>query len=95
MERRSYYEVLGVSEEADEQEIKQAYRRLALRYHPDVNPRDKSAESRFQEINEAYEVLSDADKRRAYNQLGQSYRGWQQRSGRPAGFDWNHWAGGS
>ena len=92
MEYKDYYKTLGVEKNADEKEIKKAYRRLARQYHPDVNPGDKAAESHFKEINEAYEVLSDADKRRKYDELGQSYQHWQQAGGRPGGFDWNEWA---
>ena len=63
MATKDYYAILGVSRNAAEKEIKQAYRRLARKYHPDVNPGDKTAESKFKEINEAHEVLSDAEKR--------------------------------
>jgi molecular chaperone DnaJ len=67
---KDYYEMLGVSKTADEKEIKKAYRKLAMKYHPDKNPGDKEAEEKFKEINEAYEVLSDADKRKIYDQYG-------------------------
>jgi len=70
MAKRDFYEVLGLSRGASEQEIKRAYRRLARRYHPDVNPSDKTAENKFKEISEAHEVLSDPEKRRRYDQLG-------------------------
>ena len=71
---RDYYEVLGISKTATEDEIKKAYRKLARKHHPDVNPGDKSAEDKFKEINEAYEVLSDADKRKRYDQLGPNWK---------------------
>ncbi|MEM7220872.1 MAG: molecular chaperone DnaJ [Pseudomonadota bacterium] len=70
MSKRDYYEVLGVGREASEGDLKKAYRRLAMKYHPDRNPDDAQAEERFKEASEAYEVLSDGDKRRAYDQFG-------------------------
>lgn len=70
MSKRDYYEVLGVGRNASEDEIKKAYRKLSKKYHPDLNPGDKSAEEKFKEINEAYEVLSDPQKRAAYDQFG-------------------------
>ena len=69
-EKRDYYEVLGVSKDADAKEIKKAYRKLAMKYHPDKNPGDKAAEEKFKEINEAYEVLSDEEKRSTYDRFG-------------------------
>lgn len=69
-EKRDYYEVLGVSKGASDSEIKSAYRKLAKKYHPDTNPGDKDAEAKFKEASEAYAVLSDADKRRQYDQFG-------------------------
>ncbi len=71
---RDYYEVLGVSRTANADDIKKAYRKLARKYHPDVNPGDKSTEEKFKEINEAYEVLSDPDKRKRYDQLGSNWK---------------------
>ncbi|WP_115350509.1 molecular chaperone DnaJ [Proteus vulgaris] len=70
MAKRDFYEVLGLSKNADEKEIKRAYKRLAMKYHPDRNQGDKESESKFKEIKEAYEILSDAQKRAAYDQYG-------------------------
>ena len=69
-EKRDYYEVLGVAKNADAAEIKKAYRKLALQYHPDKNPGDKEAEEKFKEAAEAYDVLSNEEKRRRYDQFG-------------------------
>src|SRR5438477_2709848 len=70
MAKRDYYTVLGVNREASEEDIKKSYRKLAMKYHPDRNPEDKSAEEKFKEAKEAYEVLCDARKRAAYDQFG-------------------------
>src|SRR6266403_5157911 len=70
MAKRDYYEVWGVDRSAGEEEIKKAYRKLAVKYHPDKNPGDKTAEERFKELGEAYEVLGDPQKRAAYDQYG-------------------------
>lgn len=84
-QKRDYYEVLGVSRDASEEEIKKAYRKLAKKYHPDMNPGDKDAENKFKEASEAYAVLSDADKRRQYDQFGHAaFEG-----GGAGGFDFN------
>ena len=83
MAAKDYYDILGVSRKASDKEIKQAYRKLARKYHPDINPGDKSAEARFKEINNAYEVLSDPEKRKKYDQFGENWQyadqfaGWQ------------------
>ena len=69
-QKRDYYEVLGVSKTASESELKSAYRKLAKKYHPDMNPGDAEAEKKFKEASEAYAILSDADKRRQYDQFG-------------------------
>ena len=69
-DKRDYYEVLGVDKNADDATIKKAYRKMAKQYHPDLNPGDKSAEAKFKEVNEAYEVLSDSEKKARYDQFG-------------------------
>jgi len=91
MEYKDYYKVLGVDRNAEEKEIKKAYRKLARQHHPDVNPGDKAAEERFKDINEAYEVLSDPEKRGKYDQLGSSWQQWQHTGRDPSGFDWSQW----
>src|SRR5688572_4241966 len=78
MEFKDYYATLGVTKASTEKEIKQAFRKLARKHHPDVNPNDKSAEARFKEINEAYEVLGDPAKRRKYDELGANWRMYEQ-----------------
>jgi curved DNA-binding protein len=100
MDFKDYYSTLGVSKTATEKEIKQAYRKLARKHHPDVNPGDKSAESRFKEINEAYEVLGDPPKRKKYDELGANWRQYEQagggpgfHGGAPQGGAWNMGAG--
>src|SRR5712692_5060273 len=74
VEYKDYYKILGVPKGASDKEIKQAYRRLARKHHPDVNPGDKTSEERFKEIGEAYAVLGDAEKRKKYEQFGPSLR---------------------
>lgn len=91
MAMQDYYQILGVPRNADEKDIKKAYRKLARQYHPDVNPDDKAAEEKFKQINEAYEVLSDADKRAKYDQFGSEWARYQQ-AGNTGGFDWSRWA---
>ena len=85
-QKRDYYEVLGVAKDASEEDIKKAYRKLAKKYHPDMNPGDKNAEAKFKEASEAYAILSDAEKRHQYDQFGFSaFDG----SGGFGGFDFN------
>ena len=87
-EKRDYYEVLGVSKSASDSELKSAYRKLAKKYHPDMNPGDKEAEAKFKEASEAYSVLSDPDKRRQYDQFGHAaFEGGA--GGGAGGFDFN------
>lgn len=90
MEYKDYYKILGVGKNADEKEIKHAFRRLARKYHPDLNPNDKSAQEKFKEINEAYEVLSDPAKRRRYDELGANWQAYEQyqRAGGQGPFQW-------
>lgn len=99
MDFKDYYSTLGVAKTATEKEIKQAFRKLARKFHPDVNPGDKTSESKFKEINEAYEVLGDPAKRKKYDELGANWRmyeqagaggagGWQPDAG-PQGGAWN------
>ena len=94
MEYKDYYKILGVDRKATQDEIKKAFRKLAMKYHPDQNKDNKQAEEKFKEINEAYEVLSDPQKRERYDQLGSSYAQWQQRGGNPGNFNWSEWYGG-
>src|SRR6187399_473997 len=86
MDFKDYYATLGVAKTASAKEIKQAFRKLARKHHPDVNPGDKSAEGRFKELNEAYEVLGDPAKRKKYDELGANWRMYEQAGAGP-GFD--------
>ena len=81
MEYKDYYKILGVSKDADDKSIKKAYRQLARKYHPDMNPDDKQAETMFKDINEAYEVLSDAEKRQMYDRFGSQWQQYQRAQG--------------
>jgi curved DNA-binding protein len=91
MEYKDYFKILGVDRKSSDDDIKRAYRKLALKYHPDRNPGDKKSEETFKEINEAYQVLSDPEKRRRYEQLGESYTHWQQRGAPSGDFNWEDW----
>lgn len=93
MEFRDYYKVLGVEKSATADEIKSAYRKLARKYHPDVNPNDKESETKFKEVSEAYEVLGNPEKRKKYDTLGSNWRQHQQRGGRPEDYNWQQWYG--
>jgi len=91
MDYKDYYKTLGVSKTTTQDEIKKAYRKLAVKYHPDKNKGNKEAEDKFKEINEANEVLSDPEKRKKYDELGENWKYYQQ-SGDSGGFDWSQYA---
>lgn len=95
MPGKDYYNILGVNRNATEKELKQAYRRLARKYHPDVNPGDKSGEARFKEINEAFETLSDPEKRKKYDQFGDNWQFADQFSKAGQGTQWGASRGGT
>jgi curved DNA-binding protein len=95
MDYKDYYKLLGVERNANGEDIKKAFRKQALKFHPDRNQGNKQAEEKFKDLNEAYEVLSDPQKRSRYDQLGDSYFNYQQSGGAPGGFNWNDWAGAS
>lgn len=90
MDFKDYYTSLGVSPDADDKTIKKAYQKLAKKYHPDVNPGDKAAEAKFKEATEAYQAISDPEKRRKYDELRQDYQQWQARGGR-GNYNWERW----
>ena len=95
MATKNYYDILGVSKNASEKEIQRAYRRLARKHHPDVNPGDKQAEDKFKEINEAYQVLSDPEQRQEYDQNGRGFRFSGPSGGRRGPFVWRYETSGS
>ena len=92
MEYKDYYKTLGVEKNADQYAIKKAYRKLARQYHPDINPNNQAAEDKFKEVNEAYEVLSDPEKRKQYDQFGADWQRYQQTGANGSGFDWSQYA---
>lgn len=92
MDFKDYYEILGVPPNADKKVIKQTYRQLARKHHPDVNPGNKEAEDKFKTINEAYQVLSDEKQRKKYDELRAQYQQWQQTGRRQQDFDWQNWS---
>jgi curved DNA-binding protein len=91
MEYKDYYGILGLSRNASQEEIKKTYRKLARKYHPDLNPGDKAAGEKFKEINEANEVLSDPEKRKKYDRFGSQWHQYRQSGGRPEDFNWGQW----
>lgn len=91
MDYKDYYKILGVEKVASIDEIKKSYRKLARKYHPDMNAQNKEAEEKFKEVTEAYEVLSDADKRKKYDMLGSQWSQFRQTGGRSDDFNWNEW----
>ena len=88
MDYKDYYQILGVARNADEKEIKRSFRKLAQQYHPDKNPGNAEAERKFKELNEAYTVLSDADKRKKYDRFGSQWEQYTRAGGRPEDFNW-------
>ncbi|WP_119078779.1 DnaJ C-terminal domain-containing protein [Chitinophaga alhagiae] len=92
MEYKDYYKILGVEKKASAEDIKKAYRKLAVKYHPDKNPDDKLAEEKFKELNEAYEVLEDVEKRKKYDEFGENWKYYEQHGNAGGGgFDWGKW----
>lgn len=92
MDYKDYYKILGVSKTATTDEIKKAYRKLAVKYHPDKNSGNKQMEEKFKEINEANDVLSDRDKRKKYDELGENWRSYERSGANPNDFDWAKYA---
>lgn len=94
MEYKDYYKVLGIDKKASAADIKKAYRKLAVKYHPDKNPDDKLAEEKFKELNEAYEVLGDEEKRKKYDEFGENWKYYEQAGSNGGDFDWSKWRSG-
>ncbi|MCC5941179.1 MAG: DnaJ domain-containing protein [Balneolaceae bacterium] len=93
MEYKDYYQILGVPRDVSAADLKKKYRKLAAKYHPDKNPDDKSAEVKFKELGEAYEVLKDPEKRKLYDQVGSDWKRYQQAGANPNDFNWGQYAG--
>ena len=93
MEYKDYYKTLGVKKDADAADIKKAFRKLARKHHPDVNQGDKAAEEKFKDINEAYEVLSDEEKRAKYDRFGSEWQQFSGAGGQAQDFNWGAWGG--
>jgi curved DNA-binding protein len=92
MDFKDYYAILGVPPNADKKVIQQTYRQLARKYHPDLNPGNKEAEEKFKTINEAYQVLSNAEQRKKYDELRGQYQQWQQTGSQKQDFNWQNWS---
>jgi len=91
MDYKDYYKILGIDRNASQEDIKKAFRKLARKYHPDMNKGDKNSEEMFKEINEANEVLSDPEKRQKYDQFGVHWQQYERAGGRPEDFNWDSW----
>lgn len=92
MEYKDYYKTLGISKSASQEEIKKAYRKLAAKYHPDVNPGNQEAEKKFKEVSEAYEVLKNPEDRKMYDQMGSDWKQYKRSGGQAQDFNWQDWA---
>lgn len=92
MEYKDYYKILGVARDASQKEIRKKYRKLAAKYHPDRNPDDDTAEAKFKEVGEAYEVLKDAEKRKLYDKVGANWKKYQQAGASADDFNWGQYA---